>query len=209
MAVLLRRLLVSLALAGSASLILAPPTSAVLGLLELRFSLPPALPPLPSVALNGAPQTVSTAMTPFAIEDTRLLKFGWNVTAQGLLGTGRSPVFAQYCPAAKCGSDAEGYVPGGQSLPPGSLTLNSAGASFGGGGGTAPTLQCATGCQLDSAAPTKIASGVNGLTAPEGNWTTSGLSSTSLSLAVPPTLRALPSGEVYRVDVLWTLSTGP
>jgi len=31
----------------------------------------------------------------------------------------------------------------------------------------------------------------------------------SLALATPATMRAPSGGEVYRVDVLWTLSTGP
>lgn len=36
-----------------------------------------------------------------------------------------------------------------------------------------------------------------------------GFSSSSLSLTVPTTLHALPSEQVYRVSVLWTLSRGP
>jgi hypothetical protein len=69
-----------------------------------------------------------------------------------------------------------------------------------------PTLQCAAACALDSAAPVKILSGAAGA---ELTWTTSGFSATSLSLAVPTTLRALATEEVYRVDLLWTLATGP
>ena len=30
------------------------------------------------------------------------------------VGTGKSAVFAQYCPKAKCGSENEGYVPSGR-----------------------------------------------------------------------------------------------
>jgi hypothetical protein len=55
----------------------------------------------------------------------------------------------------------------------------------------------------------KIASDATGVLAGEGTWTTSGFASTSLALAAPTTLRALPSEEIYRVNVLWTLSTGP
>jgi hypothetical protein len=190
-----------------AAALLYPATAAAL--LELRFSAPPALPSLPSLTLDGRAQSDSTAMTPFAVEDTRLTKSGFNITAQGQSGTGRSPVFAQYCPKAKCGADAEGYVTGGSKLPPGSLTLNSTGASFTGGLGTAPTLECASGCALDGATAVKIASSATGLLAGEGVWSTSGFSSNSLALAAPTTIRALQNEEIYRANVLWTLSTGP
>jgi hypothetical protein len=185
-----------------------PPASAW-GLLELRFATAPALPGLPSVVLNAKSQTLDTTMTNFAVEDTRLTKSGWNVTVESQSGAGRSPVFAQYCPRAQCGSSAEGYVTGGNSLAADSLTLNSTGAQFTGGLGTVPTLQCATGCAIDSPSAVKVASDASGVLAGEGTWTTSGFSSSSLALAIPTTLRALPSEEVYRVNVLWTLSTGP
>jgi hypothetical protein len=87
--------------------------------------------------------------------------------------------------------------------------LNSSGAAFTGGLGVAPTLECASGCALDRASPVKIASDATGLLAGEGIWTAGGFSPSSLSLAVPTTLRALPNEEIYRVNVLWTLSTGP
>jgi hypothetical protein len=54
-----------------------------------------------------------------------------------------------------------------------------------------------------------VASDASGVLTGEGTWTTSDFSSSSLALALPTTLRALPSEEVYRVNVLWTLSTGP
>jgi hypothetical protein len=183
--------------------------TAAWGLLELKFATAPALPSLPTITLNASAQTPTTAMTNFAVEDTRLTKSGWNVTVEGQSGAGRSPVFAQYCPKAKCGAEAEGYIPSGRTLVADSLTLNSIGAKFTGGLGTAPTLQCATGCALDSTTPVKIASDATGPLAGEGTWTTSGFASTSLALAVPTTLRALPSEEIYRANVLWTLSTGP
>ena len=178
-------------------------------LLELRFVTPPALPALPALTLNGRSQSPTTTMTPFSVEDLRLTKSGWNITAQAQSGTGKSAVFAQYCAKAKCGSEAEGYVAGGAMLPASSLTLNSSGASLSGGLGTAPELQCATGCALDSPAPVKIVSQGTGLLSGEGIWTTSGFSASSLTLAAPTTLRALPNEEIYRVNVLWTLSTGP
>jgi hypothetical protein len=55
----------------------------------------------------------------------------------------------------------------------------------------------------------KLASDATGLLAGEGVWGASGFSASSLALAAPTTLRALPNEEIYRVNVLWTLSTGP
>ncbi len=173
-----------------------------------EFGTPPALPTLPTVALNGRSQTIDATMANFSVIDTRGTKSGWNVTAAGESGTGLSPVFKQYCPKAKCGTEAEGYVTGGQTMAANSLKLNSTGAKFAGGTGAAPTLKCAASCNLDSAAAVKIASAATG-GAGEGTWTSSGFSATSLTLAVPTTLRALPSEEVYRVNILWTLSSGP
>lgn len=201
-----QRVLPACALAATIALISSQPAAA---LLELRFAAAPALPALPGLTLDAKPQSVQTTMTGFAVEDTRLTKSGWNLTAQGQPGTGHSAVFAQYCPKATCGSDPEGYVAGGRTLPAGSLTLNSSGATFTGGLGVAPTLQCSGGCALDAASAQKIASDGSGVLAGEGTWTAGGFSATSLSLATPVTTRALPAGEVYRLDVLWTLSTGP
>jgi hypothetical protein len=192
-----------------ACLILALLPAAAQGLLELRFLAPPALPSLPTLTLNARAQTLATTMTPFSVEDLRLTKAGWNLTAQGQSGSGKSPVFAPYCPKAKCGSVAEGYVPEGQPLAAESLTLNSTGASFSGGLLTAPTLQCPGSCALDSPTPVKVASEASGPLAGEGLWTAGGFSPSSLSLNTPATLRTLPNEEVYRANILWTLSTGP
>ena len=172
---------------------------------ELAFVTPPGLPTLAAVTLNAKSQTVNATMTNFAVKDTRGTASGWNVTVSGQSGEKMSAVLAQYCPKAKCGSDAEGYVAGGHKLAANSLTLNSTGAKFGGGSGSSPTLQCSGGCNVDSASPVKVASATNG----EETWTTSGFSATSLALAVPTTLFALANEEVYRVNIVWTLSTGP
>jgi hypothetical protein len=71
--------------------------------------------------------------------------------------------------------------------------------------GSTPQLQCAASCALDSASAVKIVSAETS----EGTWTTTGWSATSLQLSAPTTLKALPSGEVYRVNILWTLASGP
>jgi hypothetical protein len=184
----------------------------VLGLSEpasaLKFPAPPALPSLSAVTLNGTAQTTNATMNNFSVEEGVLEGSGWNVTAAGQSGSGKSAVFAQYCPSAKCGADSEGYVSSGLTLPANSLTLNSTGASFTGGTGSTPAFQCNSGCNVDSASAVKIvstASGGVGLT----TWTSTGFSASSLALATSTQLRVLPAGEVYRVNVIWTLSTGP
>ncbi len=173
-----------------------------------EFVTAPKLPVLTGVTLNGKSQTVNTTMTSFSVIDTRGTKSGWNITAIGQTGTGKSAVFAQYCPKALCGSDAEGYVTSGQKMAANSLKLHSTGASFIGGIGSAPTLQCSTACNVDSATAVKIVSAATG-GAGEGTWTSTGFSATSLALAVSTTLRALKNEEIYRVNILWTLTTGP
>jgi hypothetical protein len=180
---------------------------------SLSFSTVPAMPTLSSVTLNGSAQTTNTAMTNFGADDATGSGSGWNVTVEGQTGAGKSAVFAQYCSngAEKCGTDAaNSYVGSGQTLPANSLTLNSTGASFSaqsGSTGTAPTLQCSTACNVDHATGVKIASAA--LSAGMGTWLTTGFSGTSLALATPSTLKVLPANEVYRVNLLWTLGTGP
>lgn len=177
---------------------------------SLSFSTLPGMPTLTSVTLNGAAQTTNTTMTNFGVDDATGSGAGWNTTVEGQSGTGKSAVFAQYCPKTKCGSDSEGYVGGGQSLAANSLTLNSTGASFvaqGGTTGTAPTLQCSTACNVDHPTAVKIASAAT--SAGLGTWLTSGFTSTSLALSTPSTLKLLSNEEVYRINLLWTLSTGP
>jgi hypothetical protein len=172
-----------------------------------KFGTAPALPSLPTVALNAGAQTTNATMNNFSVEVGVLETGGWNVTVAGQSGTGKSAVFAQYCPNTTCGSDPKGYVGGGQTLPANSLTLNTTGASWTGGTPT-PAFQCSSSCNVDSATAVKIvstAAGGIGLT----TWTTTGFSSTSLALGTPSTLRVLPASEVYRVNVVWTLSTGP
>ena len=176
----------------------------------LSFSTAPAMPTLPEVTLTGVAQTTNTTMTNVGVKDATGSGSGWNTTVAGQSGSEKSAVFAQYCPTATCGSDSKGYVPSGATLPANSLTLSSTGASFSaqsGSTGTAPTLQCSSPCNVDSASAVKIASAA--VNAGEGTWLTTGFSSTSLALATPSTLKALSNGELYRVNLLWTLSTGP
>lgn len=178
---------------------------------SLSFSSAPAMPTLTAITLNGQAQTTNTTMTNFTVQDATGSGSGWNVTVNGNSNTGKSAVFKQYCPNATCGSDSgPGYISGGQTLPANSLTLTSTGASFSaqnGSTGTSPTLQCSSACNVDSASAVKIASAA--LNAGMGTWATTGWSGTSLALSTPTTLKTLQTGEVYRVDLVWTLTSGP
>ena len=193
--------------AASGALVFASGTPTTPALAAPKFGTAPALPALSAVTLSGAAQTTNATMNNFSVEEG-LESGGWNISVAGQGGTAKSAVFMQYCPKAKCGSEKEGYVSGGFTLPAGSLTLNTTGASLTGGSGTAPTLQCSSGCAVESASAVKVvsrAAGGSGLS----TWKTSGFSATSITLSTPSTLRFLASNEVYRVNVLWTLSTGP
>ncbi len=176
----------------------------------LSFQAPPALPTLSSIALNGKAQTTNTSMNPFVVVDATGTGSGWNLTVEGQSGTGKSAVFAQYCPNAKCGSDPEGFVSGGQTLPADSLTLSSTGASFVGQLGTtgnAPKLQCSTACNVDHGSAVRIASAAK--EAGLGTWRTTGFVATSLALVTPSTLKVVPNEEVFRVNEVWSLTSGP
>jgi hypothetical protein len=178
---------------------------------SLSLSSAPALPTLTAITLNGQAQTTNTTMTNFTVLDATGSAAGWNVTVNGNGAGGKSPVFKQYCPNATCGSDTgPGYVTSGQTLAANSLTLSSTGASFTGQNGTtgtAPTLQCASACNVDSASAVKIASAAAG--AGMGTWATTSWGGTSLAISTPSTLKTLQANEVYRADLVWTINSGP
>ncbi|MGH2982255.1 MAG: hypothetical protein ACRDKV_09480 [Solirubrobacterales bacterium] len=170
----------------------------------------PTLPSLGTITLNGQAQTKTAQMSNFGVIDSPgSSDQGWNVTVVGDNGGGKSPVFKQYCPGpGNCGPHSPGYVTSGHTLSANSLTLNSSGANWSGGTPPAPSFQCnAGGCPIDSAAPFKVASAPNG--GGTGLWNATGFGASSLSLATPSTLRALPAGEQYKLDVVWTLNSGP
>ncbi len=178
----------------------------------LGFDVTPSTPTLPAITLNGQAQTTNATMNNFAVDDTSS-ETGWNVTVLGNTSAGKSPVFKQYCEngSGACGSTpANSYVSGGRELPAGSLRLSTSGASWTttGGSGTAPAFQCSSSaCSVDAASQTKIVSTAIG--GGLGPWSTSGFSATSLALLTPTTIRVLPEHEIYRVDLLWTLASGP
>jgi hypothetical protein len=178
---------------------------------SLSFFPAPAMPTLTGITLNGQAQTTNSTMTNFTVRDATGSGSGWNVTVSGNNAGGKSAVFAQYCPTGTCGMDTgPGYVSSGQTLPANSLTLTSTGGSFSaqnGSTGTAPTLQCSSGCNVDSASAVKVASAA--ANAGMGTWATTGWSGTSLALSTPTTLKTLQAGEVYRVDLVWSINSGP
>ena len=42
-----------------------------------------------------------------------------------------------------------------------------------------------------------------------GTYLTSGYTASSLSLATPSNTKVLPTNEVYRVNLVWSLNSGP
>jgi hypothetical protein len=176
----------------------------------VSFSTAPNLPTLTGVTLNGRSQTTSTTWnltsSPFAIATTGTPFSGWNLTVNGNSGAGRSAVFKEYCPNATCGSHTgPGYIAGGLTLPADSLTWSSGAASWTGAAPT-PAYQCLAGCLVDNATPVKVVSAGAGV-ANATTWTTTG--STTLSLATPASLLKLQTSEVYRLNIVWTVNTGP
>jgi hypothetical protein len=173
----------------------------------VSFTTAPTLPTLSGVTLNGQAQT-TFSLWPNAMKITSAgTNSGWNLTVNSRSGASRSAVFKQYCPNATCGSDSgPGYITGGFTLPADSLTLNTSGASWT-TSGTRPTYQCSISpfCNIDDTTATKVVSASSSVAL--GTWTASG--SSVLTLSTPASLRKLQTGEVYRVDVLWTLSSGP
>jgi hypothetical protein len=177
----------------------------------LSFTTVPDAPNLPALTLNGQAQTLNGTMGNFGVDDATGSGSGWNVTVNGDSSAGKSAVFKQYCPNATCGTDSgPGYVASGATLAANSLTLNSTSAGFSaqnGTTGTAPTHQCNSGCFVDSASPVKVVSAAAG--AGMGTYLTTGYTATSLAASAPSTVKALQTNELYRVDLLWTLSSGP
>jgi len=173
----------------------------------VAFTTAPTLPTnLTGITLNGQSQNTLTIWSNAMQITSSGTNTGWNVTVNSTSGAGKSAVFKQYCPNTTCGTDSFGYVTGGFTLPADSLTLNTSGASWT-TTGTKPTYRCSVSpfCKIDQTTATKVVSASTGVAL--GTWTGSG--STVLSLATPASLRKLQTGEVYRVNVTWTLSSGP
>lgn len=167
----------------------------------------PNLPTLTGVTLNGQSQSTLTIWSNAMKITSSGTNNGWNLTVNGNSAGGKSAVFKQYCPNATCGTDSgPGYIAGGFTLPAGSLTMNTSGASWT-SAAPRPTYQCNVSpfCKIDQATATKVVSASTSVAL--GAWTGSG--STVLTLATPASLRKLLTNEVYRLDIVWTLSSGP
>jgi hypothetical protein len=177
----------------------------------LSLGTAPDVPNFSALTLNGQAQTLTAQMNNFSAIDATGSATGWNVTVIGDTGAGKSAVFKEYCPNATCGSNSgPGYISGGATMAANSLTLDSTGASFSalsGTTGTGPTHQCNSGCFVDSASAVKVVSAA--ALAGMGTFQTTGYGASSLSLSTPTTLRALQTNEVYRVDLVWSLNSGP
>jgi hypothetical protein len=180
---------------------------------SLAFNTAPDVPSLGSLTLNGTAQTKTAQMNAYEIADATGSASGWNVSAIGDSGSGKSAVFKEYCTDAlgTCSTNGVGYVTTSpKTLAANSLTLSSTGASFtaqGGTTGTAPTHSCASACNVDTAGSVIIASAA--ANAGTGTYRASSYDAASLSLAVPTTVKSLESNKVYRVDLVWTLASGP
>jgi hypothetical protein len=178
----------------------------------LTFGTAPDVPNLPPLTLNGQTQTLPAQMASFSMSDATGSGSGWNVSVIGDSAANKSAVFKEYCNSVSaCGSvPANSYATGGATLAPNSLTLSSSGAGFtaqNGTTGTAPTHQCGSPCNVDSASQSKIVSAATN--AGMGTYQANGYGASSLALTAPTTVKALQTNEVYRVDLVWSLNSGP
>ena len=131
------------------------------------------------------------------------------MTVASVSGGANSSVFKQYCPNATCGTDTgPGYVHrrlhAARRLADARHGRRPASPDP---GATKPAFQCGVSpfCNVDTTTATKIvsASTSSSLT----TWTSSGNS--ILSLTTPANLHKLQTNEVYRVNLVWTLNSGP
>jgi hypothetical protein len=167
----------------------------------------PNLPTLTGVTLNGQSQSTSTIWSNAMKITSSGTNNGWNLTVNGNSAVGKSAVFKQYCPNATCGTDSgPAFITGGFTLPAGSLTMNTSGASWT-SAAPRPAYQCSVTpfCKIDQTTATKVVSASTSVAL--GTWTGSG--STVLTLATPASMRKLQTNEVYRLNVVWTLGSGP
>lgn len=173
---------------------------------------PPGVPAVP-LGLSDQPEPVSTRMADFIVTDASGSGQGWSITVSGDRGRDRSPVLRQYCPSSSCGRHpGPGYVADGLTLPSNSLTLDSSGARFRSNSpdaGEPPENSCGQTCFIDTPAtsPSKIAEAPAG--SGMGVFEASGFADSSFRLVAPSSPTPLPRGEIYRVDVSWSLNTGP
>ena len=184
----------------------------------LALTTAPNVPPLPALTLSGSAQTLNATMSNWQVKDATGSASGWNLTSQGEGTALKSAVFKEYCTDAllTCATDVGGIAGPGyvtsspKALAASSLNLTSTNAAFtavGGATGTAPSHSCSSACALDSAGAVKIGSAA--ANAGMGEYQANSYSANSLALSAPTTVKALASNKVYRVDLTWTLNSGP
>ena len=188
---------------------------------SLAFQANLNVPALPGLTLDGNAQTLNAQMANWSAEDATGTGGGWNVTVQGDGTAGKSAVFKEYCTdgtitngcsTAVSGGPGPGYVTTSpKTLAANSLTLSSTGAAFTGltgTTGTAPTHSCSPACNVDTATAVKVAAAA--ADAGMGTWQADSYGASSLALSAPTTVKAIGTGnKVYRVDLTWTLNSGP
>ena len=170
-------------------------------------------PGITAVDREGQPNILSSRMPGFEVSDASGAGLGWSITVSGDARHGLSPVLKEYCPLAECGSDpGPGYVAGGITLPHNSLILDSSGARFDprrGTTGLPPTYRCDHACFVDVSpkSPSKVVTA--GVGAGMGTFKARGFSDSSVRLVAPRMAPPLPPKETYRVDLSWSLNSGP
>jgi hypothetical protein len=163
--------------------------------------------------VGDRPNELRSRMPDFEVSDASGGGRGWSITVSGDTGRDRSPLLKQYCPLRECpGGHRRGYVVEGVTLPPNSLTFDSSGASFEpvrGSAGRPPTFRCGDACFVDvfPGSPSKLA--VAEVGSGMGTFRARGFSPSSIKLVAPNAPPTLPPGQIYRVDLSWTLNSGP
>ncbi len=159
------------------------------------------------------PNTLRSRMPDFEVSDASGAGLGWSITVSGDPHPGLSPLLRQYCPLAECPSGHRfGYAEEGIALPPSSLTFDSSSARFEpvrGSGGAPPTYRCERACFVDvpPSSPSKLV--VAEVGSGMGTFRAQGFSRSSVKLVTPSKPPALPAKEIYRVDLSWSLNSGP
>ena len=173
----------------------------------LALTTAPTLPTLTGVTLNGQSQNTLTTWSNAMKITSSGTNTGWNLTVNSASGVGKSAVFKQYCPNTTCGTDtAPDMSPADLRFPADSLTLNSGAELAGRPRHPGRHISAAS---ARSARSTDYGDKVVSASTTWRSATWTGRVRPMLSLATPASLRKLQTGEVYRVNVVWTLSSGP
>jgi hypothetical protein len=151
---------------------------------SLALTTNPVVPVLPTLTLNGNAQTLNATMSGWTAVDATGSGSGWNLNVIGDSSAGKSAVFKEYCTDGTATNGCSTAVSGAPG--PGYVT-------------TSPQTLTANSLKLNSTSATMTAGGGS-----------TGYSATSVALTAPTTIKAIGTGnKVYRLDMIWTLATGP